>query len=268
MEPVASYKKTPRTLQKTSKLLNLLVFFAIASASPLAAHAAAQSSGTNAQIGPAGTNVLAGGNSQADAIENQIHRFIDEQTSRVPGRIEVEVGQIDPRLTLAPCARAEPFLPLGAKLWGKSSIGLRCVSGATWSANIPLYVRVFGLTLVANRSIQAGQALQRDDFSEQEAELSKEGGRPVSDFGAIDNKTLNRSVAAGAILREEWLRASPVIQSGDQVRVVASGAGFSITTDGYAITSAVEGQQVKVRSDGGRVVTGIARPGRIAEIRM
>jgi flagella basal body P-ring formation protein FlgA len=206
--------------------------------------------------------------SAGDAIENQIQRFIDEQTSRIAGRIEAEVGQIDPRLSLAPCARTEPFLPIGARLWGKGVIGLRCTAGASWSVTIPVVIRVYGLAIVTNRSIQAGQPLQPDDFSEQETELTKEAGRPVIDIGAIENKTLNRSVASGAILREEWLRANPVIQSGDQVRVVATGAGFSISTDGYAVTSAVEGQQVKVRSESGRVVTGIARSGRIAEIRM
>ncbi|MFY8064265.1 MAG: flagellar basal body P-ring formation chaperone FlgA, partial [Usitatibacteraceae bacterium] len=65
-----------------------------------------------------------------------------------------------------------------------------------------------------------------------------------------------------------WLRAMPVVQSGDQVRVHATGTGFSITSEGFALNSATAGQQVKVRVESGRVVTGIARPGRIAEIHL
>jgi flagella basal body P-ring formation protein FlgA len=203
-----------------------------------------------------------------DSIKTQLQRFIDEQTSRIPGRIEVDVGQLDPRLNLAPCARTEAYLAAGARLWGKSQVGLRCVSGAFWNVFLPVQVRVFGPALVTTRSIQAGQPLQQDDFREQELELTKEPGRPVLDLAALENKTLSRSIASGVIVREEWLRAIPVIQSGDQVRVHATGTGFSITSEGYALNSATEGQQVKVRAESGRVVTGIARQGRIAEIRL
>jgi flagella basal body P-ring formation protein FlgA len=201
-------------------------------------------------------------------VETQLQRFIEEQTSRIAGRIEVEVGQLDPRLNLAPCGRTEAYLPSGARLWGKSQVGLRCVSGAFWNVFVPVQVRVFGLALVTNRSIQAGQPLLQDDFREQELELTKEPGRPVLDIAALENKTLSRSVAGGVIVREDWLRAIPVIQSGDQVRVQATGTGFSITSEGFALNSATEGQQVRVRAESGRVVTGIARHGRIAEIRL
>src|ERR1700690_4642205 len=44
----------------------------------------------------------------------------------VPGtpRVEVVLGQLDPRLHLAACARVEPYLPTGVRLWGKARIGL------------------------------------------------------------------------------------------------------------------------------------------------
>ena len=203
-----------------------------------------------------------------DSIETQLQRLIDEQTSRIPGRIEVEVGQLDPRLNLAPCGRTEAYLPSGARLWGKSQVGLRCVSGAFWNVFIPVHVKVFGPALVSTRSLQAGQALRADDFQEQEQELTKEFGRPVLDLASLESKTLARSIPSGVIVRAEWLRAIPVIQSGDQVRVHASGMGFSITSEGFALNSASEGQQVKVRAESGRVVTGIARAGRIAEVRL
>ncbi|MBC7624007.1 MAG: flagellar basal body P-ring formation protein FlgA [Aeromicrobium sp.] len=203
-----------------------------------------------------------------DSIVTQLQRFIEEQTSRIPGRIEVDVGQLDPRLNLASCARTEAYLPSNTRLWGKTQIGLRCVSGASWNVTIPIQVRVFGPALVTSRSIQAGQPLLQEDFREQELELTKEAGRPVVDLATLENKTLSRSVAGGVIVREDWLRAVPVIQSGDQVRVQANGSGFSITSEGFALNTATEGQQVRVRSEGGRVVSGTARQGRIVEIRM
>ena len=44
-----------------------------------------------------------------------------------PGlRVDVRIGQLDPRLKLAPCATVQPYLPVGMKLWGNARIGLRC----------------------------------------------------------------------------------------------------------------------------------------------
>jgi hypothetical protein len=49
----------------------------------------------------------------------------------LPLRMEVEVGALDRRLTLAPCAQVEPYLPAGSRLWGKTRVGLRCVQGSS-----------------------------------------------------------------------------------------------------------------------------------------
>ena len=240
-------KPAPITVKKPRNLLITYIF--------IASFMSMGVSASQPQIGPG-------------PLEAELQKFIAEQTSRMTGRIEVEFGQIDPRLTLAPCAKIEPYLPASARLWGKTNIGLKCVSGAFWNVSLPIHVRVFGTALVTNRNVQAGQALLREDFVEQELELTRDHGRPVYDLAALENKTLSRSIGSGVILREEWMRSIPVIQSGDQVKVIAIGAGFSVTSEGQAISSAVEGQVVRVRAESGRVVTGVARPGRIAEIRL
>src|SRR5699024_10714439 len=58
-------------------------------------------------------------------------------------RVEVVIGQLDPRLHLAPCARIEPYVPVGVRLWGKARIGLRCKEGAVpWNVYLPIIVKV------------------------------------------------------------------------------------------------------------------------------
>src|SRR5574340_1348775 len=43
-------------------------------------------------------------------------------------RGELTLGELDPRLQLAACARIEPFVPPGSPPWGATRIGLRCRS--------------------------------------------------------------------------------------------------------------------------------------------
>jgi flagella basal body P-ring formation protein FlgA len=51
------------------------------------------------------------------AIAQQARQFVAD-SSALPGmRLEVEVGELDPRLKLAPCDRIEPYLPSGVRLW-------------------------------------------------------------------------------------------------------------------------------------------------------
>ena len=52
-------------------------------------------------------------------------------------------------------------------------------------------------------------------------------------------------------------RAAQVFQSGSQVRVVAQGAGFQITSAGQAMSAGVIGQSARVKMDNGRVLSGV-----------
>ncbi|MCW8181821.1 flagellar biosynthesis protein FlgA, partial [Verminephrobacter eiseniae] len=62
-----------------------------------------------------------------------------------PLRLQVSVGALDARLRLAPCARVEPYLPVGTQLWGRTRLGLRCVAGVSaWNVFLPIVIAAFG----------------------------------------------------------------------------------------------------------------------------
>lgn len=52
------------------------------------------------------------------------------------------------------------------------------------------------------------------------------------------------------------IRAPELFKAGTQVRVVAQGPGFSVTSSGQAITAGAVGQSIRVRMDNGRVISG------------
>jgi flagella basal body P-ring formation protein FlgA len=182
-------------------------------------------------------------------------------------RIEVTVGRLDPRLQLAPCDRVEPFLPRGARLWGRSSIGVRCVSGAGWSVLLPVHVRVFGQALVANAALPAGRAPDPSDFRSEEVDLTRLHGPLVADARELHDKVLARPLAAGQPLRQDALKVPAVFAAGDPVRIVVQGDGFTIVGAGVAMSPAAEGQRLRVRTESGRVVVGLVRD-RSVEIRL
>lgn len=79
-------------------------------------------------------------------------------------------------------------------------------------------------------------------------------------------KTLKSGLGAGQPLRSDQLTAPLAIQPGQSVRLVSHGDGFSVTSEGKALTGALDGQVVQVRAASGQTVSGIARAGGIVEV--
>lgn len=208
---------------------------------------------------------IATGNAPPTELE-RLRLFVESQAVALSARVEVTIGQPDPRLVLAPCHKAEPFLPAGARLWGKTWVGLRCVDGARWSITVPVEVKVHGPALVAARALPAGQPVAASDVETREIELSRESASVFADPRSLDGKLLTRPLAAGQALRTDYFKAAPVIAQGDAVRLVARGPGFTVSTDALALQHAGDGQPVRVKTEAGRIVTGVARPGRLVEV--
>jgi flagella basal body P-ring formation protein FlgA len=197
-----------------------------------------------------------------------VRLYLEKATAGLPGRVEVSVGRLDERLQLAPCTSVEPYLPGNARLWGKTQIGLRCTAGAAWNVFLPVEVRVFGQALVASRPITYGQPVGQGDFQLEEVELSREPGAALTDPNSLDGKTATRAIAPGQILRAEHFRAPPAVGAGDTVQLIYNGSGFSISASGRSLGAAADGMPVRVQTESGRVVQGIARAGRVVEMRL
>lgn len=193
--------------------------------------------------------------------------FLDRQPLPGGGEIEIVVGEPDPRLALAPCARREPFIPPGAKLWGRATLGVRCVDGAHWTAYVPIEVRVFAPVQVAARPIGRGRRIEPDDVRIERVDLTRVTGQALGADERLDGHVTTRPIAAGETLRRDLLRAPPVLAAGDPVKIVVDGTGFAVTTEGKALAAAAEGQAVRVSTVAGRVLTGIARTGHVVVVK-
>lgn len=173
-------------------------------------------------------------------------------------RVEVEVGRINPRLKLAPCARITPHLAAGTRLWGRVSVGLRCSEGARWNVFVPVTVRVFALAWTAAEPLPAGAVLTAARLRRREVDLAAEPSPAVVSEAVALGRTLARALQAGDALREADLRPRQWFAAGDTVRLHSSGSGFAISGQGQALGAGIDGQLIKVRTESGRIVQGRA----------
>jgi len=192
---------------------------------------------------------------------------LDKAAAPAAARVEVVVGQLDPRLHLAPCERIEPYLPANVRLWGKSRIGLRCTQGRTaWNVYLPIVVKVWGRALVVPAGATAGSVLAEGDLEESEVDLAEEFTAVFFDRKLVVGRTLAQALRPGQAVRQAHIKSRQWFAAGETVKVVAVGDGFALEGVGQALTNGIEGQPAKVRTENGRVVTGVPTAERRLEL--
>ncbi|NRF70326.1 flagellar basal body P-ring formation protein FlgA [Aquincola sp. S2] len=184
-----------------------------------------------------------------------------------PVRVEVELGQLDARLQLAPCQQIQPYLPAGTRPLGRSRIGLRCLQGPTkWNVYLPITVKLFGQALVATCSLPTGSVIEARHLMLAEVDLAASPEPAYTTLAAPLGRTLARPLAAGDTLRRGDLKLRQYFQAGDLVRIVAVGNGYAVSAEGQALNNGLEGQPVRVRTESGRILSGLPAGERRVEI--
>lgn len=200
------------------------------------------------------------------ALQQAAQQFLKSQASGLPGSVTVNVDPVDPRLNLAACVEPQVFMPNGARLWGKTTIGIKCVAPSPWTIYVRANVQVVSDYLVAAVPLAQGQTITAADVIRMHGDLSSLPSGVVTEESQAVGRVAAMSVRAGTPLRMDSIRNQRVVQQGQPVRVVSNGPGFQISTEARALTNANEGQMAQARTPAGQVVSGIAKAGGILEI--
>lgn len=206
-------------------------------------------------------------NQDLESLRKTVVEFAHSQATRLPGEVEIEVGPLDERLQLSACQGLQTYLPAGTRLWGRSSVGVRCQKPESWSIIVPITVKVMGEALYTARPLARGEALTDQDVTAQRTDLTQLPAGVLTDRSQAVGRIPNVSVAAGLPLRAEMLRGAYVVTQGQNVRIVFAGEGFKVSSEGRALGNAALGETVQVRSASGKVVKGQASAAGVVEVK-
>lgn len=172
-------------------------------------------------------------------------------------RIEVVLGELDPRLKLAPCQKVHAYMPDGVRFWGKSRVGLRCVQGAVrWNVYWPVTVKVWAPGLVAATTLYPGNTIAAADLRVAEVDLASAASPALVKADEVIGRVVAQHVEAGDSLRDDDLKARRWFSAGDPVQLIVRGSGFQVGGLGTALTHGDEGHCARIRMDSGKVVCG------------
>ena len=200
-----------------------------------------------------------GQNQDPAALQAHAERYLKTQTASLPGKVSIRVTA--PRSELPACAALDAFQPVGGRRMGKTTVGVRCLAPSPWTVYLQAQIRVEGSYAVTRQSLPANHTITAGDITLREGDL---GNLPVDVITDIDDMLGYRTVsglAANAPLRRAMVRAPLAVQQGQITRVVLNGPGFSVQSEGQALANASRGDQVRVKTRSGQVVSGIAQDG-------
>lgn len=200
------------------------------------------------------------------ALRQSVEQFLAQQASGLPGEVSIVVGPVDQRLVLPACIQLEPFLGHGSRVWGKTAVGIRCTAPAPWTIYVTAHVHVMADYMAAATPLVQGQTVGMNDVARMRGDLTMLPAGVITDAGMAVGRTTMSSVQLGAPLRQDSLRAQQAVQMGQTIRLLSSGPGFKVSTEGRALNNAAEGQTVQARTPGGQIISGIAKAGGILEV--
>lgn len=200
------------------------------------------------------------------AIKTKITEFLETQAIGYPGTVSVQAGAIDPNLRLAQCPDLQVFLPKGSRAWGRTSVGVRCSAPSVWTIYVQATVSVAAQYLVAAAPLAQGSVVTSQDVLFESGDLTQLPAGVFTDINQAVGRTVNNSMTAGTVLRQDMLKMPLAVQRGQTVIVTSVGKGFTVSAEGQAMTNASEGQVVQVKVTSGQLISGVARSGGQVEV--
>ncbi|MFO1349956.1 MAG: flagellar basal body P-ring formation chaperone FlgA [Gammaproteobacteria bacterium] len=183
-------------------------------------------------------------------VQQRAREFLVARLGHASAAADIRVQSLDSRLSLAECgAQLEAFTPSGARLYGNTSVGVRCCAEPNpWSVYVSAYVRAYGEVVVAARTLARGAIIDDADLKTERRDLTTLAGGFESSTENIVGKQLRRPLQAGEVVATSALLTRPLIKRGEQVTILARSGAVEIKASGIAMRDAALGERLAVRN--------------------
>jgi len=194
-----------------------------------------------------------------DAIKAAAQTFLSTH-SDIEDRANttVSIGNIDNRLTLPICSTPlDTFLPSGAKVRGKTTIGVRCQGPKPWTLYVPANATTVIQVLVTNAPLRRGHIVTAGDISLQSKNISQLNTAYLSNPDQVVGKALKKNLPNKALFTSAALTAPHIIHKGQHVDLRAGQGSLKVSASAIALAGGAVGDRVRVKNlSSSRIVEG------------
>lgn len=198
------------------------------------------------QAQPASTEAYQSLSELQTLAENHVRTSVNAKV----GTLRVKAETLDPRLHLAACPAAiETFLPSGANLAARTTVGARCnVAAVQWTLYIGVNIETETPVLVLNHAVMRDAALTTNDVMVDVRRVPGLSTGYLTDVAQLQGYATRQNIAAGMVLTPAMLQPAVVIHRGQQVTVLANASGISVRAEAIALSDGTANSRIRVRN--------------------
>lgn len=198
------------------------------------------------------------------SIKNAVVAFITQGIEEAYPHHEIKVNDLDPRLKLPTCKTPlTGFLPTGGQLIGNTTIGIRCNGSKPWTIYVPASVKAMRKVVITTRPILRNSAISKTDIRLEERDVTRGSDIYIFDPEHVLGKLAKRALPSSTSITPTMLSEPKLVRRGQQVIILAEGAGIEVRMAGTALMDGAEGQIIRAKNKrSNRTVEGqVIQPG-------
>ncbi|NCE93270.1 flagellar basal body P-ring formation chaperone FlgA [Pseudomonas sp. L13] len=187
-------------------------------------------------------------------------------TTQTPGRYEIQVNPLDPRLRMPLCDKElTATLESPAQPIGRVTVKVRCEGASPWTVFVPAQVKLFRDVVVVARPLKRTGIIGYDDVALRERDISLINQGYLTSLDQAVGQKLTRPVVTDQVLTLVHLEQAEVIRKGDQVVISASSGGLNVRMPGEALSNGGMSEQIRVKNlNSNRVIKArVTAPGQV-----
>ena len=193
------------------------------------------------------------------SLQQEIRSYLEAETASMESassrRVEIAVGNIDPRLRLPECPQNLALSLNGnGRAIGRVQVKVQCAGEQAWTKYVPAEIKIFEPVLVANHTLSRGTLLDDSHLSMQELDVSQLRRTPIFDPEQAVGKELKYSLTAGSPVALEVLQLPKVVQRGDMVQLVAETESLQVRQQAVALEDGEIGKLIDVRNTSSKLI--------------
>lgn len=180
-------------------------------------------------------------------------------------RIEYEINNLDPRLSMANCLE-----PLTVKLKSRTSIGranvkVSCLKGSPWSIYVPVEIKLYRHVVVTRSPLSRQTMFTDSTLYLREMDVSKLRGSYFTSLDDVLGMQSKRQIPADTTVVASHIETPIMIKKGESVLITAKRGSLVVKNTGTAMMDGRIGQQISVRNRQSRRVIDakVVAPGQV-----
>ncbi|MGZ0718861.1 flagellar basal body P-ring formation chaperone FlgA [Pseudomonas palleroniana] len=187
-------------------------------------------------------------------------------TTQTPGRYEIQVNQLDPRLRMPMCDKElTATLESPAQPIGRVTVKVRCEGSSPWTVFVPAQVKLFRDVVVVTRPLKRTGIIGFEDVALRERDISQINQGYLTSVDQAIGQKLTRPMVTDQVITLVHLEQAEVIRKGDQVVISASSGALTVKMPGEALSNGGMSEQIRVKNlNSNRVIKAqVTAPGQV-----